>query len=130
MSTGQPVGTLFFDGACGMCTRSKDLLLRFDRTGNIATAPLQSPDTAQRLGITPASLLDSVRWLDTSGTVYSGAEAANAALSAALGSAAPLAIYRLPGIRFIEDVVYRWVVAHRYRFPGTTPYCESHPAAC
>jgi len=107
MSTGQPGGTLFFDGACGMCTRAKDLLLRFDRAGNIATEPLQRPGTAERLGITPASLLDSLRWLDSSGTVYSGAEAANAALSAALGSAVPLTIYRIPGIRFIEDVVYR-----------------------
>jgi len=98
--------------------------------GNITTAPLQSPGTAQRLGVTPASLLDSVRWLDSSGTTYSGAEAANAALSAALESPLPLKLYRIPGIRFIEDVVYRWVVAHRYRFPGTTPYCESHPAAC
>jgi predicted DCC family thiol-disulfide oxidoreductase YuxK len=113
-----------------MCTRSKDLLLKFDRTGNIATEPLQTPGTAQRLGITPASLLDSLRWLDPSGTVYSGAEAANAALSTALGTRIPLAIYRISGFRFIEDVVYRWVVAHRYRFPGTTPYCESHPAAC
>jgi predicted DCC family thiol-disulfide oxidoreductase YuxK len=36
-------GTLFFDGACGMCTRSKDLLLKFDRTGKIRTEPLQGP---------------------------------------------------------------------------------------
>jgi predicted DCC family thiol-disulfide oxidoreductase YuxK len=113
-----------------MCTRSRDLLLRFNRTGNVQTETLQSPGTAQRLGIAPASLLESVRWLDSSGTVYSGAEAANAALCAALGSRIPLAIYRIPGIRFIEDVVYRWIVAHRYRFPGSTPYCESHPAAC
>jgi predicted DCC family thiol-disulfide oxidoreductase YuxK len=123
-------GTLFFDGACGMCTRSKDLLLKFDRTGNIRTEPLQGPGVAERLGVAPGSLLDAVRWLDSSGTVYSGAEAANAALSTAIGSRIPLVVYRIPGIRFIEDVVYRWVVAHRYRFPGTTPYCESHPTAC
>jgi predicted DCC family thiol-disulfide oxidoreductase YuxK len=123
-------GTLFFDGACGMCTRSRDLLLRFNRTGNVQTETLQSPGTAQRLGITPTSLLDSVRWLDASGTVYSGAEAANAAFSAAVGTRIPLAIYRIPGIRFIEDAVYRWIAAQRYRFPGTTPYCESHPTAC
>lgn len=113
-----------------MCTRSRDLLLGWNRTGNVQTETLQSPGTAERLGIAPENLLESVRWLDTSGTVYSGAEAANAALSAALGSRIPLAIYRIPGIRFIEDAVYRWVVAHRYRFPGTTPYCESHPNAC
>jgi predicted DCC family thiol-disulfide oxidoreductase YuxK len=123
-------GTLFFDGACGMCTRSRDLLLRFNRTGNVQTETLQSPGATERLGITPTSLLESVRWLDDSGAVYSGAEAANAALSAALGTRIPLAVYRIPGIRVIEEAAYRWVATHRYRFPGTTPYCESHPSAC
>ena len=129
MST-ERAGTLFFDGACGMCTRSRDLLLRMDRTGNVQTEPLQSPGAAGRLGIAPASLLESVRWLDSSGSVYSGAEAANAALSAAIGNRIPLAVYRIPGMRFIEEGIYRWVATHRYRFPGTTPYCESHPNAC
>lgn len=123
-------GTLFFDGACGMCTRSRDLLLRLDRTGDLKTETLQSPGAAQRLAIAPASLLESVRWLDSSGAVYSGAEAANAAFSAAVGTRIPLAIYRIPGIRWIEEAVYHWVAANRYRFPGTTPYCESHPSAC
>jgi predicted DCC family thiol-disulfide oxidoreductase YuxK len=129
MNTGV-AGTLFFDGACGMCTRSRDLLLRMDRTGNLQTEPLQSPGTAQRLGIVPTSLLESVRWLDSSGAVYSGAEAANAAVSAAIGTRIPLAIYRIPGVGFIEEAAYRWVAANRYRFPGTTPYCQSHPNAC
>jgi predicted DCC family thiol-disulfide oxidoreductase YuxK len=126
----EAAGTLFFDGTCGMCTRSRDLLLRMDRTGNVRTEPLQSPGTAERLGIAPTSLLESLRWLDSSGAVYSGAEAANAALSAAIGTRIPLAIYRIPGIRSVEEAIYRWVAANRYRFPGTTPYCESHPSAC
>jgi predicted DCC family thiol-disulfide oxidoreductase YuxK len=123
-------GTLFFDGACGMCTRSRDLLLKMDRTGNVRTEALQSPGTAERLGIAPASLLESVRWLDSTGAVYSGAEAANAAFSAAIGTRIPLVVYRIPGIRSVEEAIYRWVATHRYRFPGTTPYCESHPGAC
>jgi predicted DCC family thiol-disulfide oxidoreductase YuxK len=123
-------GILFFDGACGMCTRARDLLLKFDRTGNVRTETLQSPGAAQRLGIEPERVLESVRWLDASGAVYTAAEAANAALSAALGTRIPLAIYRIPGIRFTEEAVYRWIASHRHRFPGTTPYCESHPAAC
>jgi predicted DCC family thiol-disulfide oxidoreductase YuxK len=121
---------LFFDGACGMCTRSVELLKRFDRTGKLQAEPLQSPGTAQRLGISPSELLDTVRWLDSSGAVYSGAEAANAALSAAIGTRIPLVIYRIPGVRLIEEAIYRWVAANRYRFPGTTPYCQSHPTAC
>ena len=130
MNADRSAGTLFFDGACGMCTRSRDFLLKIDRTGNLRTEPLQSPGAAERLGIAPANLLESVRWLDSSGAVYSGAEAANAAFSAALGSRITLAIYRIPGIRFIEEAIYRWVAANRYRFPGTTPYCQSNPSAC
>ena len=124
MNAERSAGTLFFDGTCGMCTRSRDFLLKIDRTGNLQTAVLQSPGAADRLGVAPTSLLESVRWLDSSGAVYSGAEAANAAFSTAVGTRIPLAIYRIPGIRIIEDAVYRWVAANRYRFPGTTPYCQ------
>jgi predicted DCC family thiol-disulfide oxidoreductase YuxK len=123
-------GILFFDGACGMCTRSEELLLRLNLTGDLRTEPLQSPGAAERLGIPPSQLLESVRWLDSSGAVYSGAEAASAAVSSAIGTKIPLLVYRTPGIRFVEDAIYRWVAAHRYRFPGTTPYCQSHPTAC
>ncbi|HEX7428781.1 MAG TPA: DUF393 domain-containing protein [Mycobacterium sp.] len=123
-------GVLFFDGACGMCTRSRNFLVRLDRTGDLHTEPLQRSGTAERLGIPAERLFDSVWWLDSSGQVYGGAEAANAAVSAALGTRLPLLIYRIPGIRGLQEAVYRWVADHRYRFPGTTPYCESHPVAC
>jgi predicted DCC family thiol-disulfide oxidoreductase YuxK len=123
-------GVLFFDGACGMCTRSRNFLVRLDRTGNVRTEPLQGAGVAERLGIQPSQLLDSVRWLDSSGAVYAGAEAVNAALSAALGTRLPLLTYRIPGVRQVQEAIYRWIADHRYRFPGTTPYCESHPVAC
>ena len=113
-----------------MCTRARDFLVRHDRTGNVETEPLQSAGVAERLGIPHEQVLEAMRWLDSSGAVYGGAEALNAALSVALGTRLPLLIYRIPGIRFIQDAVYRWVADHRYRCPGTTPYCESHPAAC
>src|ERR1700761_8133327 len=50
-------GTLFFDGECGMCTRSRDLLLKWDRSGDLHTEALQSPGAADRLGISPSQLL-------------------------------------------------------------------------
>jgi predicted DCC family thiol-disulfide oxidoreductase YuxK len=123
-------GILFFDGACGFCTRALGFLVRLDRMGNLETEPLQRPGTADRLAIPASRLLESVWWLDSSGKVYAAAEACNAALSAALGTTLPLIVYRIPGIRFIEEAVYRWVADHRYRFRGVTPYCESHPVAC
>ncbi|MCV7222368.1 thiol-disulfide oxidoreductase DCC family protein [Mycolicibacterium elephantis] len=123
-------GVLFFDGRCGMCTRARGFLLRLDRTGELTTEPLQVGGAAQRLGIPESRLLESVRWLDSSGAVYAGAEAVNAALSSALGTRLPLRLYRLPGVRGLQEAVYRWVADHRHRFPGTTPYCESHPVSC
>lgn len=113
-----------------MCTRSRDFLVKLDRTGELQTEPLQRAGTADRLGVSPEALMTQIWWLDSSGEVYGGAEAANAAVSAALGTRLPLLVYRIPGIRSLQNAIYRWVANHRYRFPGTTPYCESHPVAC
>jgi predicted DCC family thiol-disulfide oxidoreductase YuxK len=121
---------LFFDGACGMCTRARNFLVRLDRTGNLQTEPFQRAGSAERLGLPASRLSESVWWLDSSGDVYGGARAVNAALSAALGTRLPLWVYRIPGMRFVQEAAYRWVANNRYRFPGTTPYCESHPLRC
>lgn len=123
-------GTLFFDGGCGMCTRARNGLVKLNRTGDLHTEPYQQLGTAQRLGVPADRLPESVWWLGSGGEVFAAAEAVNAALSAALGSRLPLLVYRIPGIGQLQEAVYRWVAGHRYRFPGTTPYCETHPTAC
>ncbi|KUI01080.1 thiol-disulfide oxidoreductase [Mycolicibacterium acapulense] len=123
-------GTLFFDGNCGMCTRAVYFILKMNRTGGLRTAPLQGEGVAERLGIPQSQILDAARWHDRSGDVYDGAQAVNAAVAAALGTRIPLLVYRIPGIRALQDAVYRYVASHRHRFPGTTPYCESHPVGC
>lgn len=125
-----PSGILFFDGDCGMCTRSRDLLLRLNRTGAVRTEPLQSPGTAQRLGAAPEVLMESIWWLGDDGTVYCAAQAANAAVCAAVGTRLPLWIYRTPGIGALQELAYRWVAGHRRYFPGATPHCTTRPADC
>ena len=50
-------------------------------------------------------LLEAMRWLDSSGAVYTGGEAWAAAWSVALGTRLPLLIYRTPGIRFLQNAV-------------------------
>ena len=124
-------GTLFFDGQCGMCTRSRNLLAEAEPDRRSAKrSRCRARARRERLGIPRVAAARIGAWLDSSGDVYAGAEAANAAVSAALGTRLPLLIYRIPGLRSLQDAVYRWVADHRYRFPGTTPYCESHPVAC
>jgi predicted DCC family thiol-disulfide oxidoreductase YuxK len=123
-------GVLVFDGRCGMCTRVVNRLARLNRTGRLRIEPLQTPGMADRLGIPDDRLPESAWWLDSSGAVFAGAHAVNAALSAALGTPLPLWIYRLPGIGALQNVIYRWVAAHRYRFHGVTPLCEAEPERC
>jgi predicted DCC family thiol-disulfide oxidoreductase YuxK len=123
-------GVFYFDGVCGVCTRARNFLVRHDRTGDLRTETFQAPGSAERLGVSESLMFEMSWWLDDSGEVYGGAEAINAALSAALGTHWPLRVYRIPGIRTAQEAVYRWVAGHRYRFRGTTPYCESHPVAC
>ena len=60
-------GTLFFDGNCGMCTRSRNFLLKLNRTGGLLTEPLQTPGTAGRTGDDAA--LDADHWTGHSGCV-------------------------------------------------------------
>ncbi|HUH72030.1 MAG TPA: DUF393 domain-containing protein [Mycobacterium sp.] len=123
-------GVLVFDGRCGMCTRVVNRLAGLNRTGRLRIEPFQAPGIADRLGVPDDRLSESAWWLDSSGAVLAGAQAMNAALSAALGTPLPLWIYRLPGIGAVQNAIYRWVAAHRYRFRGVTPLCEAEPQRC
>ena len=61
---------------------------------------------------------------------YRGAEAVNAVVAVALGSAVPLLRYSLPGIRQLQDFIYYLVASNRSLLPGDQPYCAQHPAEC
>jgi predicted DCC family thiol-disulfide oxidoreductase YuxK len=123
-------GTLIFDGECGFCTRSRNVMVRLDRRGRIRTVPLQQEGVAEAAGVSRADLARAVFWEGDDGARYWGAEAVNAALSAAFGNSLLLRLYRLPGVRQVEDRVYRWVADNRHRLPGVTPWCTSHPGRC
>lgn len=123
-------GTLIFDGECGFCTRSRNVLVRLDRRHRVSTVPFQRRGVPEQVGVSREDLAASVYWLDDDGSRYSGAHAVNAALSAALGTSLPLRVYRAPGVRTVQEAVYRWVSNNRHRLPGTTPWCTSHPDSC
>jgi predicted DCC family thiol-disulfide oxidoreductase YuxK len=123
-------GILAFDGRCGMCTRAVNRIARWNRTGWLQIEPFQTPEIADRLQVPDDRLYESAWWLDSSGQVFAGAHAMNAALSAALGTRLPLLIYRLPGVGWLQNVIYRWIATHRYHFRGVTPLCEAQPERC
>ena len=102
-----------------------------------ATAAISSVSVAAAAYSTAASASASVAGtaqaniaLGAPAQTSTALQAANAAVAAALGTRIPLLVYRIPGMRAAQEAIYRWVAEHRYRFPGTTPYCESHPVSC
>lgn len=123
-------GMLIFDGECGFCTRTRDVLAGLDRHHRVSTMPFQSRGVAEAAGVSREELATAVYWLGDDGSRCSGAHAVNAALACALGTRLPLWIYRLPGVRQLQDAAYRWMAANRYRLRGTTPWCASHPSTC
>lgn len=121
-------GRLIFDGRCGFCTRCVHWLKRLDRHDRVETVPLQSPGAPASVGSTQKQCYQAVQWLGADGQHRSAAAAANAALSAALGTRLPLWLYRVT--RPVQERIYHWVTIHRGRLPGTVPHCTEHPEDC
>jgi predicted DCC family thiol-disulfide oxidoreductase YuxK len=122
--------TLVFDGTWGFCTRSVRLLKALDRNRRVTAVPFQKTGVPASVGLTLEECEASAWAIAPDGGYYRGAEAVNALVAAALGTAVPLLLYYLAGIRQLQDFIY-WVVAsNRSRLPGDRPYCAQHPAKC
>lgn len=127
-----------FDGRCGFCTRAVGWVEHLDRHGRIELHAWQHPGVPERFGLTPQQCDASV-WAVPAGPgdpqgdgghAVSGARAVANILDTALGTRFFGALYGLPLVARTQETVYRWVAAHRGRFPGVTPWCEQHPGQC
>ncbi|MCA9949119.1 MAG: DUF393 domain-containing protein [Anaerolineales bacterium] len=92
--------------------------------GHIVVQAWQNiPDKLETLGLTLDDVMTQVWFVDGNGRLTGGAAAINASL-ASIWWFKPIALlYKLPGLRQLEDRVYRWVADNRYRLPGSTPQC-------
>lgn len=66
-------------------------------------------------------------WYLDQGHVSGGAEAINAAMRLIWWAKPFSYLYRLPGLRHIQDWIYQWVADNRHRMPGGTAECEIEP---
>ncbi|MFE3289660.1 thiol-disulfide oxidoreductase DCC family protein [Rhodococcus sp. NPDC059234] len=114
---------LLYDRDCGFCVRCAALLERLDRRGRVAVVPLQQAGAPARFGVTTDEALDQAWAQDSRGGRHHGAGAINAALSGVLGTRIPLYVYRIWGIRQLQDAAYRAVARNRYRLPGRGGSC-------
>ena len=114
---------LLFDGDCGFCTTCVNWGRRHIRRLG-ATLPYQHADLGS-LGISADQCERAVQWVGADGTVLSAHLAiAQTLADAGKGWAVVGRAIRLPGLRQISGVVYRWISRNRHRLPGGTPACD------
>ena len=106
------------------------LLKALDRNRRVTAVPFQKSGTPASVGLTLEECKTSAWAIASNGGRYRGAEAVNAVVAAALGTAVPLLLYNLPGIRQLQNFVYSLIASNRSRLPGDRPYCAQHPAEC
>ena len=106
------------------------LLKALDRNRRVTAVPFQKSGTPASVGLTLEECKASAWAIASDGSRYRGAEAVNVLVAAALGTAVPLRLYHLPGIRQVQDLIYSLIASNRSRLPGDRPYCAQHPAEC
>lgn len=113
---------LVFDGDCGFCTRSVELLdALLPTTAEIV--PWQHTDL-ERLGTSQARTRHEVVWVAPDGHTWGGAQAvARLLIDAGSGWALLGHALRLPPQRWVAWLTYRLVARYRHRLPGGTPRC-------
>ena len=106
------------------------LLKALDRNRRVAAVPFQKTGVPASVGLTLEECKASAWAIAPDGRRYRAAEAMNALMAVALGSALPLLVYYLPGIRQLQDFIYSVVASNRSRLPGDRPFCAHHPDEC
>lgn len=112
---------LIYDGDCGFCYKSAKLIQRLTA---VTIEPWQGiPEQMAALGLTDEDGMTQVWYVDKSGKLTGGAEAANAVMRQKWWFAPFSYLYYLPLMRQLQDAGYRWVARNRYQLPGGTPQC-------
>ena len=124
-----PVGPLlFYDGECGICTRTVRLVLRHDRVKTLRFASLRGEHGAALYRRHPELTgVDSMVWIADAGTGSRERTLirSDAALEVARylgGSWGLFAVLRIVPRR-LRDWCYDWVARHRHRFGGGPEAC-------
>ena len=106
------------------------LLKALDRNRRVTAVPFQKTGVPASVELTVDECEASAWAIAPDGGRYRAAEAVNALVACALGTAVPLYLYYLPGIGQLQDFVYSLIASNRSRLPGDRPYCAQHPVEC
>jgi predicted DCC family thiol-disulfide oxidoreductase YuxK len=109
---------LLFDGDCGICTWSSEILRRIDHGNQFTIAPYQhfSESDLRKFGITYERCNRAIQVITNSGRVYQGAFGVNYFLWQKLpGKLLVSLIYVVPVLLLFEVIGYRLIADNRHR---------------
>lgn len=105
--------TLIYDGECGFCRRSVDLVRRWDREHRLVLVPFQDEAQVARLGIPLPALAAAMHLVRPDGRVFAGADAAPEILRLVPGGRLLAWLFRVPGVLPVARRVYGWIARQR-----------------
>lgn len=112
-------GWIFYDARCALCAGFAARLRRgLDRRG-FRLLPLQTPGTAERVGVSTAALLTRMHLLMPDGRRFAGADVFVEIARHVKWAKPFVAATRLPAVLPLLHHCYDWIAAHRYCFGGT-----------
>lgn len=107
---------LLYDGACPMCRRSSERLLRWTKPGAVERVDFNDPGALDPFpSITMDDCMQAMHFITPDGRVYRAFEAAVRALMTRGWLRPIVAAYYIPGIRHACEMIYRRIARSRHR---------------
>jgi predicted DCC family thiol-disulfide oxidoreductase YuxK len=121
--------TVIYDGHCKVCGRMVKMLTKWDRNHELEIIPSQAPGIRERFPWIPArAYVESVQVVQTSnGKTWQGAAALEELLKILPKGRFISWLFKIPLVRPLVDLFYRWFARNRYRF-GCGEHCQVREA--
>jgi len=121
-----PAGWIFFDAECRFCVTARRRWGRiFERRGFV-WLPMQTPGTAERLGVTPERLKAEMWLLPAGASPLSGVKAWIGLMRRVWWLKVPAVALGLPGIKRLAQAGYGWIARNRYCIAGRCRLSPRH----
>jgi acetyl esterase len=106
--------TLIYDGECGFCRQSLDVVRRWDREHRLATIPFQDRARVADFGLPLPALAAAMHLVLPDGRVLAGADAAPEILRLLPGKRWMALLFRLPGVLPLARWIYARIAERRH----------------
>jgi len=107
------VPTLIYDGECGFCRRSMEMVRRWDREHRLEYVPFQDERRVARCGVPLPALAAAMHLVMPDGRVFAGADAAPEILRLLPGKRWLAPAFALPGVLPVARRVYALIARRR-----------------